>query len=72
MELAYYTSEQLINELASRNTLAAIIIYSPKEVRETDIHHAWMLDFTPNLPGEVIHGVISEVASQLGEKLNLP
>ena len=70
MSLEYYTSAELIRELASRSTLAAIIVYSSKEVKGTDTHQNWMLDFTPTLQDEQVLDILAEITNQLGEKLN--
>lgn len=68
MNLAFYTTEQLIKELARRTTFAGIIIHSPREVKEINAEHQnWDLDFQ-NLSLEQIHTILSEITEQINKK----
>ncbi len=68
-ELSFCTNEELVYELLSRTTFCGIVIRSIKEVRGKEPHQVWSMDSTLNLEPEQVHGVLTEITQQLGEKL---
>ena len=70
-ELSYLTTEQLVEALLSRHTFCGILISSPKEVRGRSAHQVWNVQTTGNLEDEQVHDILSEIAMQLGEKIEL-
>lgn len=47
MDLAFYTNEQLIDELTRRTTFAGIVISSEKDVKgKIVMHHNWNIQYS--------------------------
>jgi hypothetical protein len=44
MNLEFYTNEELVQELSHRDTFAGVIVYSPKNVKQTETHQDWRLE----------------------------
>lgn len=67
-DLAFYTSEQLVEELLSRTTLVGIVIRSEDEAGKTKGHRNFRVDITPNLDQPqavtILDGLLEQLKAQ--------
>lgn len=65
IDLEFYTTEQLIEEILSRSTFAGIIINSSKQVKNYDeLHVEWFLQ-SQNLNIREIYSILKEIIDQM-------
>jgi hypothetical protein len=64
-ELSLFTTEQLVNELLSRPTFAAILIHSQDEVRVPQDHRKWVLCTTASLNLDQVLVLLTDTAKQV-------
>ena len=67
-DLAFYTSEELVQELVNRSTLVGLVVRSEQEAGKTAGHRNFRVDFTPNLSQEqaviILDGLLEQLKTQ--------
>jgi hypothetical protein len=65
VDLAFYTSEQLVSELLGRTTLVGVVIRSEDEAGKVGGHRNFLVEFTPNLNPTQVIAILDGLLDQL-------
>ena len=64
MDISFYTTTELIDELTKRSTFAGIVIHSEKEPRsEITIHQNWNITYSNGFSNQQVAGLMEDVVA---------